>query len=86
MHRDNIRNASIEQQSISTSRTLSLDAVQASTFGWHRYVGSSGTVIGMDTFGASAPRKALQSRFGFTPEAVVTEAKQPLNHADRAAA
>lgn len=32
---------------------------QASTFGWHRWVETSGTVIGMETFGASAPLKAL---------------------------
>src|SRR4030095_5600017 len=38
---------------------------QASTFGWERYVGSAGHVIGMQTFGASAPLKALQEKFGF---------------------
>jgi len=38
---------------------------QASTFGWERYVGSGGCVIGMKTFGASAPLKALQEKFGF---------------------
>lgn len=44
---------------------------QATTFGWERYVGSDGTVVGIDTFGASAPLKDLQGRFGFTPERVV---------------
>ena len=48
---------------------------QASSFGWHRWVGFGGTVIAMDTFGASAPLKELQSRFGFTPEAVVSAAR-----------
>src|SRR5690242_8100450 len=38
---------------------------QASTFGWERYAGSSGRIIGMETFGASAPLKALQKKFGF---------------------
>ena len=38
---------------------------QASTFGWERYVGAQGKVIGMQTFGASAPLKALQQEFGF---------------------
>ena len=38
---------------------------QASTFGWERYVGS-GRVIGMHTFGASAPLKALQQEFGLS--------------------
>jgi transketolase len=51
---------------------------QASTFGWHRWVGSSGVVIGMETFGASAPLKALQTKFGFTPQAVVTAARDQL--------
>src|SRR5262249_46051930 len=37
---------------------------QASTFGWERYVGPSGRIIGMETFGASAPLKALQRKFG----------------------
>ncbi len=48
---------------------------QASTFGWERYVGGNGTVVGMDTFGASAPLKHLQTKFGFTPERVVEIAK-----------
>ena len=48
---------------------------QASSFGWHRWVGFGGTVIAMDTFGASAPLKELQTRFGFTPEAVVSAAR-----------
>jgi transketolase len=47
---------------------------QASTFGWERYVGLSGTVVGMSTFGASAPLKELQTKFGFTPEVVVAAA------------
>jgi transketolase len=51
---------------------------QASTFGWERYVGSSGHVIGMKTFGASAPLKALQEKFGFEPERVVASAKELL--------
>ena len=51
---------------------------QASTFGWERYVGGSGHVIGMRTFGASAPLKALQKKFGFEPERVVASAKELL--------
>lgn len=51
---------------------------QASTFGWERYVGLTGTVIGMKTFGASAPLKDLLTKFGFTPDGVVTAAKQQL--------
>jgi transketolase len=51
---------------------------QASTFGWERYVGSSGRVIGMKTFGASAPLKALQEKFGFEPDRVAAAAKELL--------
>lgn len=54
---------------------------QASTLGWDRYVGPNGAVIGMDTFGASAPLKALQTKFGFTPEAVVAAARASLERA-----
>jgi transketolase len=52
---------------------------QASTFGWHRWVGATGAIIGMSTFGASAPLKALQTKFGFTPEAVVAAARSQLS-------
>jgi transketolase len=51
---------------------------QASTFGWERFVGSSGRMIGMKTFGASAPLKELQGRFGFEPDRVVAVAKELL--------
>ena len=51
---------------------------QASTSGWERYVGSSGRVIGMRTFGASAPLKALQEKFGFEPDRVAASAKELL--------
>jgi transketolase len=51
---------------------------QASTLGWERYVGTGGAVIGMSTFGASAPLKELQHKFGFTPEAVVARAKEQI--------
>jgi len=51
---------------------------QASTFGWERYVGTAGHVIGMRTFGASAPLKALQEKFGFEPDRVTAAAKELL--------
>jgi transketolase len=51
---------------------------QASTFGWERYVGCSGHVIGMNTFGASAPLKELQRKFGFEPERIVAAAKEQM--------
>jgi transketolase len=51
---------------------------QASTFGWERYVGTSGRIIGMKTFGASAPLKELQRKFGFEPDHVAAAAKELL--------
>jgi transketolase len=51
---------------------------QGSILGWDRYVGNSGRVIGMNTFGASAPLKALQEKFGFEPNEVVAGAKEQL--------
>ena len=48
---------------------------QASTLGWDRYVGDGGVVVGMHTFGASAPLKQLLVRFGFTPDRVAQVAR-----------
>jgi transketolase len=54
---------------------------QGSTLGWERYVGTSGSVIGMKTFGASAPLKELQRKFGFEPDRVVATARKLLGRA-----
>jgi transketolase len=51
---------------------------QGSELGWDRYVGAGGRVIGMKTFGASAPLKELQRKFGFEPEKVVALAMELL--------
>jgi len=51
---------------------------QAATLGWDRYVGPRGRIIGMKTFGASAPQKALQKKFGFETDKVVEAAKELL--------
>jgi transketolase len=51
---------------------------QASVFGWSRYVGPQGEVIGMRTFGASAPIKDLQKKFGFTLDRVANAARDTL--------
>ena len=50
----------------------------ASTFGWHRWVGEEGEVIGMQTFGASAPAGALYKHFGFTPERIVESCREVI--------
>jgi transketolase len=51
---------------------------QASNVGWARYAGTSGAIIAMETFGASAPLKELQEKFGFTPEKIVSAAKEQI--------
>jgi transketolase len=51
---------------------------QGSTFGWERYVGQEGRIIGMKTFGASAPLKELQKKFGFEPDRVAAAGKELL--------
>ncbi|HEU5197370.1 MAG TPA: transketolase, partial [Methylomirabilota bacterium] len=60
------------------SVTARVSIEQASTFGWHQYVGLTGEAIGMHSFGASAPLKELQKKFGFSAEAVVAAAKRQL--------
>jgi transketolase len=61
-----------------TKVTTRISIEQASTFGWERYVGCSGRMIGMKTFGASAPLQELQKKFGFEPDRVVEVAKELL--------
>jgi transketolase len=61
-----------------SSVTARVGIEQASTMGWERYVGENGTMIGMTTFGASAPFKDLQKFFGFTPDRVVEAAKDQI--------
>ncbi|MGA7648764.1 MAG: transketolase [Terriglobales bacterium] len=51
---------------------------QASTMGWAHYAGARGRIIGMHTFGASAPLKDLQKKFGFSSDAVVQAARELL--------
>ena len=46
----------------------------ASTFGWHKYVGLDGTVIGLDEYGVSGPYKILYKHYGFTAENVAEKA------------
>jgi len=60
------------------SVTARVSVEQASTLGWERYTGLTGKKIGMRTFGASAPLKELQKKFGFHPENVVAAAREQL--------
>ena len=51
---------------------------QGSPIGWDRYAGPSGDIIGMHTFGASAPLKDLLKKFGFTADKVVEAALRQI--------
>ena len=55
---------------------------QGSVIGWHRYVGRDGAVIGMHSFGSSAPLKDLLIKFGFTPERVYEAAKSQIKRSE----
>ena len=60
------------------SVTARVAVEKGSPFGWDRWVGHTGTVIGMSTFGESAPMKVLQAKFGFTTENIVAKARAQL--------
>ncbi|MFT3881585.1 MAG: transketolase C-terminal domain-containing protein [Gemmatales bacterium] len=66
------------EQVLPSKVTARVCVEQASTFGWERYAGTHGKIIGMHTFGASAPIKDLQAKFGFTPENVYQTARDLL--------
>jgi transketolase len=70
--------ASYREHVLPAAVTARLAVEQGSVLGWDRYVGPAGRVIGMKTFGASAPLKELQRKFGFEPERVVAEALEML--------
>ena len=63
--------------------TARVSVERASTFGWARYVGATGHSLGMRSFGASAPLKDLQKKFGFTVEAVAHAAREQLGRVER---
>jgi transketolase len=59
--------------------TARISVEQGSTLGWALYHGSGGRPIGMRTFGASAPLKELQKKFGFTPDSLLGTARELLS-------
>jgi transketolase len=61
-----------------TTARLAVEA--AYPFGWERYIGLKGAVIGMTRFGASAPYKVLAEKFGFTPDNIVRRSHELLGH------
>jgi transketolase len=69
------------EQVLPESVSARVSVEQGSTLGWARYVGRRGHSIGMETFGASAPIKELQKKFGFTPENIIAAVKQQIAEA-----
>jgi len=61
--------------------TARVSVEEASTVGWDHYVGPDGVRVGMHTFGASAPLKEVQTKFGFTPDRVADAAREALDRA-----
>jgi transketolase len=60
--------------------TARVTVEEGARLGWHRYAGGKGVVLGMHTFGMSAPIKVVAAHFGFTVEAVVAAAHQSMKH------
>jgi transketolase len=71
------------EQVLPSSVAARVSVEEASTLGWARYVGRSGHSIGLDTFGASAPLKELQKKFGFVPENIIGAARQQIDKAQQ---
>jgi transketolase len=73
--------AEYREQVLPRSVPARVSVEQGSTLGWTRYIGATGHSIGMETFGASAPLKELQKKFGFTVENVIAAAKLQIAQA-----
>jgi transketolase len=72
------QDAAYKESVLPADVTARVSIEMAATLGWDRYVGPKGTMIGMHSFGASAPLKDLLKKFGFEPENVVAAAKKLL--------
>jgi transketolase len=72
------QDAAYKESVLPAAVTARVSVEMASTFGWDRYVGPKGKMVGMHTFGASAPLKDLLKKFGFTVENVVAATKETL--------
>jgi transketolase len=72
------QDAAYKESVLPANVTPRVSVEMASVFGWERYVGPKGRMIGMRTFGASAPLKDLKKKFGFETENVVAAAKEVL--------
>jgi transketolase len=72
------QDAAYKESVLPASVTARVSVEMASTFGWERYVGLKGKMIGMRSFGASAPLKDLLKKFGFLADNVVAAAREVL--------
>jgi transketolase len=75
------QDAAYKESVLPAAVTARLSVEMASTFGWERYVGLKGRMIGMHRFGESAPIKDLLKAFGFTVDNVIAEAKKAISAA-----
>jgi transketolase len=73
------QSADYRESVLPSTVTRRLAVEQGSALGWERYVGPQGRVIGMHTFGGSAPVKALLTKFGFDPASVLKVAREMLS-------
>lgn len=67
-----------KQQVLPSAVSARVSVEAASTFGWERYVGAKGKMVGMRTFGASAPIKDVLKKFGFTPDKIAEVAREAI--------
>jgi len=72
------QDAAYRESVLPAAVTARVSVEMATTFGWERYVGPKGKMIGMHSFGASAPLKDVLKRFGFLADNVVATAKELL--------
>ncbi len=74
------QNATYRDSVLPPSVTARVTVEEGSPLGWQRYAGPAGVVLGMRTFGLSAPMKVVAEHFGFTTENVVAAAKRAMGH------
>jgi transketolase len=72
------QDAAYKESVLPSNVTARVSVEMASVFGWERYVGPKGKMIGMRSFGASAPLKDLLKKFGFGVDNVMAAAKEVL--------
>jgi transketolase len=73
--------AAYRESVLPASVTARVTVEEGSPLGWQRYAGAAGVVLGMRTFGMSAPMKVVAEHFGFTTDGVVAAARQAMEHA-----